>query len=78
MIYPNFVPMVISRAENETSTNIVLSSFRPWTKIAGRHEQVSYSPNINTTNFIKKDREKTVDENLKKKSLHYMLLFVYL
>ena len=28
------------KIENETSTNIVLSSFRPWTKITGRHEQV--------------------------------------
>ena len=28
------------KIENETSKNIVLSSFCPWTKITGRHEQV--------------------------------------
>ena len=28
------------KIESETSKNIVLSSFRPWTKITGRHEQV--------------------------------------
>ena len=30
------------KIENETSRNIVLSSFFPWTKITGRHEQVFY------------------------------------
>ena len=46
MIYPNLDPMGISQAQkkgNETSKNIVLLSFRPWTKITGRHEQVSRS-----------------------------------
>ena len=40
---PKFCPyghLEGQKIENETSTNIVLSSFRPWTKITGRHEQV--------------------------------------
>ena len=42
---PEFWPyghLKVPKIENEASKNIVLSSFRPWTKIVGRHEQNSF------------------------------------
>ena len=39
------------KIENETSKNIVLLSFRQWTKITGRHEQVYFFEKFTFSNF---------------------------
>ena len=61
MIYPNFDPMVVSRAQKQKMKplkNIALSSFCPWMKITGRHEQVqsllSIHCNLNLKSYVNK------------------------